>query len=293
MASTIRMTAINSLCGTWVLYEPLGEDFEYEMFKAHHVDNHRQLAHARLLKSTFATSVDMIQRMERIAKVLGEANLPGIPRCVRLGAVAGRSCLITELQEGPTIGRIIEENQPVNRVAMAINMVRLMGWLHQKGIVHGRIRPTTFLLRLIDQKLALAEFGRFLPKTATSLTSRLFGKKAPPIPLKELDQTWDAPEVLQGQSPDFHSDLWSLGVLTQRLLPSKEAAPTQRMRPSAQKASSSQERPAISRRVEAPAPIATIFESMMQVDPSKRPENALDAFNQLVEAHKAVKAAGA
>lgn len=295
MASTIRMTAVNSLCGTWVLHEPLGDDFEYELFKAHHVDNHRQLAHARLVKSSLATSVDMVQRVERIAKILAEANLLGIPRCVRLGAVAGRPCLITEMQEGPTIQKIIEENQAVNRIAMAINMVRLMGWLHQKGIVHGRIRPTTFLLRQTDQKLALAEFGRFLPKVTVSITSRLFGKKPTPIPLKELDQTWDAPEVLQGQTPDFRSDLWSLGALAHRLLPSKEPPPTQRTKPGTQKTPSSPGSPASSlhRHFDAPTPIAAIFERMMQLDPTKRPENALNAFNELVEAHKAVKAGGA
>ncbi|KAL0220479.1 hypothetical protein RCL1_000333 [Eukaryota sp. TZLM3-RCL] len=82
-------------------------------------------------------------------------------------------------------------------------ILRGLEYLHERGIVHGNVKPENVLICSSKRPLRvqLCDFG------VSSYLIRHF-EKSPTNPMLFM-----APEVLTGHRPDATSDLWSLGVL--------------------------------------------------------------------------------
>lgn len=98
----------------------------------------------------------------------------------------------------------------VEQIASAVDYV------HRKGVLHGDIKPTNFLLSRGDwdgERAQLADFG-----DARKLRdARIAGRTGTVL----LSAAYAAPEVLLGQPADGRADIYSLGCALFRLLTGK------------------------------------------------------------------------
>ena len=97
--------------------------------------------------------------------------------------------------------------------------------MHDTGVIHGDIKPGNIIINPGTQQVALVDFGTTTPSSQWSESS---GKKVGPdnsdfssghfgrhplITFRGGTPLFMAPELFDGKSPTFHSDLFSLGVV--------------------------------------------------------------------------------
>ncbi len=139
---------------------------------------------------------------EREAKILQSLHHSGIPQYYDFFVAAGRKYLAMELIHGQDLDLYIMEHGTVT-LAQAIDwMIQLcdiLGYIHQQQppLIHRDVKPANILVRSIDQRIFLLDFG------AVKEIGTLGGTKigAP---------DYMAPEQNNGQ-PCTQSDLYAIG----------------------------------------------------------------------------------
>jgi serine/threonine protein kinase, bacterial len=139
---------------------------------------------------------------EREAKILQSLHHPGIPEYYDFFVAAGRKYLAMELIHGQDVDLYVMERGKVT-LAQAIDwMVQLceiLGYIHQQQppLIHRDVKPANILVRAIDRRIFLLDFG------AVKEIGTLGGTKigAP---------DYMAPEQNNGQ-PCTQSDLFAIG----------------------------------------------------------------------------------
>ena len=145
-----------------------------------------------------------------------------------------------------------------------------VGYAHQKGMVHGGLKPANVMLDG-DGRPRLLDFG--LARAVRE--SRLL--VLPDEPAGALPYT--PPEVIAGQLPDARSDVYALGMMLYELLTGWQALPS-RQRDEIRSAVQAGRAIAAQRlRSSVPAVLADLAERAASFDPGMRPADA-NAFAQ-------------
>jgi serine/threonine protein kinase, bacterial len=139
---------------------------------------------------------------EREAKILQSLHHPGIPQYYDFFVAAGRKYLAMELIHGRDLDLYILEHGTVS-LAQAIDWMMqlcdILGYIHQQQppLIHRDVKPANILVRSIDKRIFLLDFG------AVKEIGTLGGTKigAP---------DYMAPEQNNGQ-PCTQSDLYAIG----------------------------------------------------------------------------------
>lgn len=178
--------------------------------------------------------------MERL--VLQEAQCPVIPKMYRLFQDTLHLYFKIELAAGGSLAKHLHKNGPALQDSQKRQLVRQLveglEQLHSRGIVHGDLKPEN-VLRTGGGDLLLADFGSArvldLPGTRQVLLEefKCIEAKYPValapssgedpmekfIRLGSLQGTVNylAPELLEGATSSFASDMWALGALVHQL----------------------------------------------------------------------------
>ena len=139
---------------------------------------------------------------EREAKILQSLHHPGIPEYYDFFVASGRKYLAMELIHGQDLDLYVMERGKVT-LAQAIDwmmqLCEILGYIHQQQppLIHRDIKPANILVRTIDKRIFLLDFG------AVKEIGTLGGTKigAP---------DYMAPEQNNGQ-PCTQSDLYAIG----------------------------------------------------------------------------------
>jgi serine/threonine protein kinase, bacterial len=139
---------------------------------------------------------------EREAKILQSLHHPGIPEYYDFFLADGRKYLAMELIHGQDLDLYVMERGKVN-IAQAIDwmiqLCEILGYIHQQQppLIHRDVKPANILVRSIDRRIFLLDFG------AVKEIGTLGGTKigAP---------DYMAPEQNHGQ-PCTQSDLFAIG----------------------------------------------------------------------------------
>ena len=139
---------------------------------------------------------------EREAKILQSLHHPGIPQYDDFFVVSGRKYLAMELIHGQDLDLYIIEHGPVSlaqAIDWMIQLCEILGYIHhhQPPLIHRDVKPANILVRAIDRRIFLIDFG------AVKEIGTLGGTKigAP---------DYMAPEQNNGQ-PCTQSDLYAIG----------------------------------------------------------------------------------
>ncbi len=139
---------------------------------------------------------------EREAKILQSLHHHGIPQYYDFFVAAGRKYLAMELIHGQDLDLYVMEHGPVElgqAIEWMIQLCGILGYIHQQQppLIHRDVKPANILVRTIDRRIFLLDFG------AVKEIGTLGGTKigAP---------DYMAPEQNNGQ-PCIQSDLYAIG----------------------------------------------------------------------------------
>ena len=149
---------------------------------------------------------------EREARVLKSLNHPNIPKYYDFFVENNRKYLVMELIHGLNLEDLIRKRGPINgarAIEWMIQVCEVLDYLHnlQPSLVHRDIKPANLILRNLDGRLMLLDFGA-VKELGTSLDTRI-GVEG-----------YSAPEQYSGK-PCIQSDIYGVGSTMVFLLTGK------------------------------------------------------------------------
>ena len=135
------------------------------------------------------------------------------PRIVRVRACGEQDdtvYLAMEFIAGQELGRLIEQRPdlpPAMSLAMILQILNALAYVHQQGIIHRDLKPANILVRQ-DYAIALTDFG--IAHCSGSELTQLGDLLGSPL--------YMAPEQLRGEALDCRADLFAVGVILYYLL---------------------------------------------------------------------------
>ena len=116
-------------------------------------------------------------------------------------------CMVQEFVDGRTLGEWLAEKPSLKeRSRVFEELLRSVGYLHSKGVVHNDLKPENILISRTGNTLKLIDFG--FADDDGSLQRGLGGTRR-----------YASPELLAGGKVDARSDIYSLGRLMQDVFP--------------------------------------------------------------------------
>jgi eukaryotic-like serine/threonine-protein kinase len=164
-----------------------------------------------------ALSDTLVERFQRERQTLASLSHPGIARLFDGGATEeGDPYIVMEYVDGVPLGTWIETQaaSKAERTRLFLDICAAVGFAHQNLIVHRDITPSNILVGK-DGTAKLIDFGIARPPVADN--------EAPPSGKKSLaglslTPGYAAPERVAGEAATTLSDVYSLGILLDRLI---------------------------------------------------------------------------
>ncbi len=146
-------------------------------------------------------------RLEREARAVAKLNHDGILQIFDYSNEdAASSYIVTEFIDGQTLKQFLSNRKlPVPELAalIVVELGEALMHAHSLGIIHRDIKPENVMVRK-DGALKLMDFGvaQVVDLERMTVTGQILGSPA-----------YMAPEVLDGRTLDFRSDVFSVGVM--------------------------------------------------------------------------------
>lgn len=159
----------------------------------------------------------------REAGVLYQIEHPQIPRFRELLRVThagqGRLLLVQDYVAGQTYQQILETRRaqgktfsPAEALSLLLNLLPVLNYLHQAGVVHRDISPDNLICRDRDGLPILIDFGG-VKAAAAEAVSQFAQRRQRPVTATRLGKAGYAPgEQMQQGMAYPHSDLYALAV---------------------------------------------------------------------------------
>lgn len=178
----------------------------------------------KLLKPELASDLASLKRFEKEAEAATKLTHENLVTVYQHGTTNdGTPFLVMEILGGENLGEFLKQRGPLpldQALELVTQIAEALKHVHKAGIVHRDLKPSNIILQSSDPsnlKIKLADFG-----IASALKDSSEGAET-------LTKTGDivgspsymSPEQCLGQSPDFSSDLYSLGCVIFAVLTTK------------------------------------------------------------------------
>jgi eukaryotic-like serine/threonine-protein kinase len=216
--------------GPYEILAPIGAGGMGEVYQARDTKLRRDVA-IKILPTAVAHDAERRQRFEREAHLLASLNHPNIAAIYGLEEAFGRTALVLELVEGPTLAdRIAGGPVTVDQaLAIARQIADALDAAHERGIIHRDLKPANVKLtrqgtvKVLDFGLAKAvepiggEAAHADSATAATLRTSegVIAGTAP----------YMSPEQARGKLVDKRADIWAFGCVLYELLTGTRAFP--------------------------------------------------------------------
>jgi serine/threonine protein kinase len=211
--------AIGAKIGRYKLVQKIGEGGCGVVYMAEQEEPVRRSVALKIIKLGMETK-SVIARFEAERQALAMMDHPNIARVFDAGATdRGPPYFVMELVRGVKITDYCDQNRlgVAERLDLFIQICHAIQHAHQKGIIHGDIKPSNVLVEEHDGEAVpkVIDFG-ISKATEARLTDKLFTTYAQLIGTP----AYMSPEQAQmgGVDIDTRSDIYSLGVLLYELL---------------------------------------------------------------------------
>jgi serine/threonine-protein kinase len=201
--------------GRYRVVRPVGAGAAAEVYEA--VDEERQRPVAlKLIKRSVARAPEMLQRLEREARVQEMIRHPNVARLYGGGVTArGEPYLVVELLRGRSLRHVLKAEGRVDVVRAASYTWQALQGLaasHAVGVVHRDLKPANLMLEASAgpvERVVLIDFGFAAIEGHSRLTAQghVVGSLA-----------YCAPERLLGEVGDGRADLYGMAIILFELL---------------------------------------------------------------------------
>ena len=202
------------LNGRFRIVKPLGTGNFGKTFLAE--DTHimdAKCAVKRLTTPKDSNDIDIVRDKFKLeAKKLHALNHQGIPKLISYFEYEGEFYLAQDLIDGHTLDEDIYAHKKWTELEVKnflLEMLEILAYVHSQGSIHRDIKPNNIMLRHLDKKLMLIDFGAV--KEVRNTGSNLeVGQASGTVVIGTT--AYMSPEQAKGK-PCFASDLYSLGCI--------------------------------------------------------------------------------
>jgi len=196
---------------------------------------------------------------------LRQLRHPGIVEVLDLGRTPdGGSWFSMAVATGRGFGRVGSPMPFPTWLPRVARLLEVLAFLHERGWVHGDLKPDHVLHRSHDAEVTLLDFGlTCAARDATGLRGTL---------------GWIAPEVLGGDSPSARSDLYAAGVLAATALTGELPFPADSTRPGL---GAGADAAVLGLPEDVPDDVARWLTDLLQRETALRPSSAREALARL------------
>jgi serine/threonine-protein kinase len=254
------------------LLEQIGEGGMGVVYRARYVVNNRTVA-VKILPSD-VTDKTALARFERETELLKDLRHPNIVRS--FGGVCEDKCRFyaMELVEGGSLEDVLQRRGRLpweQVVEYALQMCAALECSHRHGIIHRDVKPANFLIASNGQ-LKLSDFG--LASVAAQRKITQPGKTAGTF-------LYMAPEQIKGAEITPRTDLYALGCVLFEMLTGKPPFAAETPAATLER-HCRQPPPRVSEiALDCPVNLDRLVDRLLEKDPAKRPQTAVDVAREL------------
>src|SRR5689334_6708086 len=266
--------AAGSTFGGYTVSKLLGAGGMGEVYQARDTRLGRNVA-LKVLPDAVASDHDRLTRFAREAQALAALNHPHIAQIYGVEEVDGRSALVLELVDGPTLAdRLVRGALPLEEaLSIATQIAQALEAAHDAGIVHRDLKPANIkvtpagVVKVLDFGLAKIFVDDASPRDVSlSPTITVSGTRAGVI---VGTAAYMSPEQARGVAVDRRADIWAFGCVVFEMLAGQSAFGAETIPDTVVKVLSvDAELQRLPRHT--PAAIVTLLTRCLQKDPGRR-----------------------
>ena len=270
--------------GPYEVLSPLGAGGMGEVYRARDARLDRAVA-LKVLPEEFFENKGSIARFEREAKALAAVTHPNIAVIYSFEEVSGRYLLVQELLEGESLRDLLVRGPLPLRKALDVGFQVAEGLAaaHGKGIIHRDVKPENVFLTK-DGHAKLLDFGlaRSRPvSTAEDETQSPTVDKLTSEGVVLGTVAYMSPEQARGETVDFRSDQFSLGVVLYEMLTGKRPFEGASAAETLAAIIREEPEPLMKLDPKLPAPLVWIVQRCLSKDPEERYASTKDLAKEL------------
>jgi eukaryotic-like serine/threonine-protein kinase len=216
--------SVGTRLGPYEILSPLGAGGMGEVYRARDTRLGRDVA-VKVLPEDVAGDARALVRFETEARAVAALSHPNILALFDVGKEGSVSFVVTELLDGETLHEALGKGPLPLKKALDVGLQVAEGLAaaHGKGIVHRDVKPeNVFLMK--DGHAKLLDFGLARHEVSSREPSDTRSPTLAPVTDKGVvlgTVTYMSPEQARGETVDFRSDQFSLGVVLYEILTGK------------------------------------------------------------------------
>src|SRR5690606_26166462 len=151
------------------------------------------------------------RRFENEAKIMEQLNHPNIVRFHNYHKIDATAYLVLHYVEGENLAEYLKSVGQLSiqdAYTILADIISAVDYIHQEKIIHRDLKPSNVLIRKVDEKALVLDFGLATHLGMTEANLGIIGTIA-----------YMSPEQIQdGQSIDHRADIYALGVIAYQIL---------------------------------------------------------------------------
>jgi eukaryotic-like serine/threonine-protein kinase len=220
----MRLAAGARLDGYEIL-APLGAGGMGEVYRARDSQLKREVA-IKVLPQFVSEDPDRLWRFEQEAQAAAALNHPNILAVHQFGSFEGAPYLVSELLEGGTLRlHLAHGTLPLRKaIEYGAQIAQGLAAAHEKGIVHRDLKPENLFVTK-DGRVKILDFGlaKLIQPRPASDEWNTTVKLATEGGMAMGTVGYMSPEQVRGQTADYRTDIFALGVVLFEMLVGKRA----------------------------------------------------------------------
>jgi eukaryotic-like serine/threonine-protein kinase len=271
-----------TVAGRFRVEARLGAGGMGEVYRAFDTKLQRTVAIKRMSWREGVTPTDraLFLREGQKASALNQGNIAAIYDVLE---DRGDVLLVMEFVEGSTLRDVVGPPMPLERFfPIAAQCVDALIAAHDRGILHGDVKPENIMLGLQDQ-VKLLDFGvaRRLPGADPFSATVTMNTNSAPGAMAGTP-AYMAPEALKGDTPDARADIFALGLVFYEMLAGRHPFQGRNITVTTAQILNEREAPEIDKaRPKLPRNLAAVIARMLAKDPARRYANGRDLRHDL------------
>ncbi len=286
------MSAEQDLVGRQIAHyrvlEKLGAGGMGEVYLAEDTQLGRKIA-LKVLHAGTASDPERLARFRQEAKALASINHPGIVTVYSVEEIDGLDFITMELVEGTTLSSAMGGSRlSLDRFFdIALALTDALSMAHEKGVAHRDLKPGNIMVAS-NWSIKILDFG-----LAKLLQEAPGGQDETEILTREFQVMGTAgymsPEQLRGETIDYRSDIFSLGVVLYEMATGRRPFEGKSSLDLATSILRETPAPLTDLAPELPRHLGRIINLCLGKDPDSRFQTARDVHNQLRELKNEIK----